>query len=66
MWAARGRSSDCLVVRYPGMTITSLQVSISLGSTCSWAADSYLLPPGGGLSLQNSAKDTAQRMTFRP
>ena len=48
------------------LCITNLLVSISLGSTCSWAADSYLLPPGGGLSLQNSAKDTAQRMTFRP
>ena len=37
---------------YQGVTIISLQIPSSLGSTCSWAANSYLPSPAGSFGEQ--------------
>ena len=38
--------------------VTNLPVSASLGSTCLWAADTELLPPGGGSASASGHTDS--------
>ena len=41
-----------------GVSVTNLPVSVSLGSTCLRAADTGLLPPGGGSASVSGHPDS--------
>ena len=45
------------------VSVTNLPVSASLGSTCLWAADTELLPPGGGSASASGHTDSQVLMS---
>ena len=62
VWSARGHSSDWSVVRSSEINIINLLVPSLLGSPCSGAATSSLLPRGGAFSIFKTVQRTWLRI----